>query len=546
MKIYLQFIRCYACKKNLIVFYILVVGFIGLNAIVSLLRPTFQAHIIDDLSNPINKDISFFMILLALFLGMILISYIVSYLQIFIISVIAENIAANVRQSIHDKIGTVKVDFFSKVELSDILVKANKDVDAIKTCGITSIITLVSNIAILVVIPPYMFSINKKIAILDIVFLLCVPFISHLFETAIRRVSEQVLQDYNEITSTLENSYNNWFITRSFQCYQYTHDKYEDKNQKYWINTNKQNLLYILNTLSILVLQFLGMVFIWIIGAKEVFKGNMTVGTIMALMNYQAIILNPIIGIANFANEYQTAIVSLRDINSLLHYPDSKSNGKHIENINEIILKEVSFRYSEFGDAVLKNMNIVFKKGVLYAVCGKSGQGKSTLLNLIAGISDPTSGEIYINGIGRIKYNLLTYWNKIGYVMQRSQFFKDTIRKNMFNAENVAKLDEVARYIDIYDEIYSLPELWETEIRTDPFNFSEGQMRRLDILRNILKETEILLFDEVTANIDVNRRKKFYQLLHALAKDKIIIFSTHNAEELKEADKVIDLSALEN
>ena len=124
MKIYLQFIRCYACKKNLIVFYILVVGFIGLNAIVSLLRPTFQAHIIDDLSNPINKDISFFMILLALFLGMILISYIVSYLQIFIISVIAENIAANVRQSIHDKIGTVKVDFFSKVELSDILVKA--------------------------------------------------------------------------------------------------------------------------------------------------------------------------------------------------------------------------------------------------------------------------------------------------------------------------------------------------------------------------------------------------------------------------------------
>lgn len=123
-------------------------------------------------------------------------------------------------------------------------------------------------------------------------------------------------------------------------------------------------------------------------------------------------------------------------------------------------------------------------------------------------------------------------------------FFKDTIIKNMFYEGNNADLEEIAKYLDILDEINELPELWETEIKTDPYNFSEGQLRRMDILRNILKNPEVLIFDEVTANIDDGRRQKFYDLLHKLVNDKIIIFSTHNMEELKEADEIIDMSVL--
>lgn len=83
-----------------------------------------------------------------------------------------------------------------------------------------------------------------------------------------------------------------------------------------------------------------------------------------------------------------------------------------------------------------------------------------------------------------------------------------------------------------------------TEIKIDPCNFSEGQMRRLDIMRNILKNSQILIFDEATANIDEKRRGRFYQLLHALSREKIIIFSTHNLEELREADIIVDLEKL--
>ena len=139
-----------------------------------------------------------------------------------------------------------------------------------------------------------------------------------------------------------------------------------------------------------------------------------------------------------------------------------------------------------------------------------------------------------------------TYWERTGYVMQRTQFFNDTLRRNMELLHPVTdqELVAIAEALDLYDEIYSLEAIWETEVKVEPCNFSEGQMRRLDIMRNILKNSQILIFDEATANIDERRRERFYQLLHRLAAEKIVIFSTHNAEELKEADIIIDLEAI--
>ena len=111
------------------------------------------------------------------------------------------------------------------------------------------------------------------------------------------------------------------------------------------------------------MIQFIGTVIIWVVGAQEVFKGNMTIGTIMALMNYQTIIMNPIIGIAQFANEYHTAVVSLKDINGLLQYPDQKQgDGEKVTTVNNISLEEMSFSYTESNKKVFDRLNLKFEK----------------------------------------------------------------------------------------------------------------------------------------------------------------------------------------
>lgn len=131
---------------------------------------------------PHSTSLSAFMLLLVVFLGMLLLNYLMNYVQRYIVAVISEEIAADMRQKVEDKLSTVSVNFFEKIKLSDILLKVDKDVSAVKQCGITSIITLVSNIVILVVVPPYMFSIHKGIAVSNIILLVSVPFISRTGE----------------------------------------------------------------------------------------------------------------------------------------------------------------------------------------------------------------------------------------------------------------------------------------------------------------------------------------------------------------------------
>ena len=395
---YLGFLKEYAFKKKLLPYYILTIAIIVLTAGVSLVRPELQGEVIDDLGNPQSTSLSAFMFLLAVFLGMVLLNYLMNYVQRYVVAVISEEIAADMRQKVEDKLSTVSVNFFEKIKLSDILLKVDKDVSAVKQCGITSIITLISNIVILVVVPPYMFSIHKGIAVSNIILLVSVPFISRILGKLIQETSSQVLEGYNSITSVLTNTYDNWFITRLFQCGQYVHDRYFENNQKYKKETNRQNLLYILNTSTILVIQFIGTVIIWVVGAQEVFKENMTIGTIMALMNYQTIIMNPIIGIAQFANEYHTAVVSLKDINGLLQYPDQKQGDrKKITTVNNISLEAMSFSYPESNKKVFDRLNLNFEKGTLYGVHGKSGQGKSTLFKIITGVYQPTEGKVVVN-----------------------------------------------------------------------------------------------------------------------------------------------------
>ena len=446
LKQYFNFLCIYGLRKKLLIFYVVIIIFIILNALISLVRPKLQGNIIDDLSTPSNIERTDFMILLMAFLVMIIFNYLILYVQKYLMTVVAEEIAADVRQKLHDKIATVKVDFFEEIDISNILVKIDKDVEAIKQCGITSILSLISNVVILVVVPPYMFFIHKGIAISNFLLLVSIPCICKVLGGLIQETTENVLYGYSSSTSVLTNNYSNWFIMRIFQCYDYIHSKYEKENQKYKHAKNEQNFLYIVNTFIILLIQFIGTVIIWIVGANEIFKGNMTVGTIMALMSYQTIIMNPIIGISDFANEYHTAVVSLKDINLLIEYPDTKDEEKdRVLEIPCLSFENVCFHYPGVEDMIFENLNISFQKGKIYAVQGKSGQGKSTLFKLILGELKPTEGKIIFkdkNG-QQIHPDLA----KIGYIPQDPTLFPGTIKENitMFNNKLDGETEGVAK-----------------------------------------------------------------------------------------------------
>ncbi|HHV26951.1 MAG TPA: ABC transporter ATP-binding protein [Tissierellia bacterium] len=538
------FLKKYGFKKNIIPLYILIIFLIIISTVISIMRPKYQGILVDSLSNFTHLDKITFYKRLKFFLLILLLSYVVVYIQKYLTSLVSEEIASNLRQDVNNKLSTINNEYYHTHNFSDILLKVDKDIETIKFFGIPTIIKLVTNIATLVFVIPYMFYIDKKITVINLSLLLLIPLLSWIFGTLIQKTTRKVLDSYNSTTNVLNNNYANWKNILLFSCQNYVNFKYKENNQEYKRNLKHRSLLYTLNSALFLILQYGGAVAIWVLGSYKVFAGTMTIGTVLALMNYQSIIMNPIMEFSYFINDYHTAIESIEDLYQFYNYSDMDLGKVKLDVSPSLIrLENVSYSYNNSEEMVLKNISVEFEKGKVYAIIGKSGEGKSTLLQLISGFLTPTKGNIYINNVNLNDLNKKSYWSYLGYTMQRPKFFNDSIITNLNLQKNlsISEIQAKCKDIDIYDDIIGTDSSWDTIITTDTENFSEGQLKRLDISRNLLKKPSILLFDEATASLDAVRQAQFFDLIKDLSNDCIIILITHDMNEVKYVDEVYSL-----
>ena len=184
-----------------------------------------------------------------------------------------------------------------------------------------------------------------------------------------------------------------------------------------------------------------------------------------------------------------------------------------------------------------------FETGKIYALIGRSGIGKSTIVNLLSGEFADYEGEILINDKDMKLLNLRNYRKQIAYVKQKSIFYQDSIYNNLELANKRKKLtvQEACGLIGVKDEIENMHLKWDTILSENTSNLSVGQAKRIDIARNYLKESSIYIFDEATAAIDKEKRELFYKLIKKLAKTSIVILISHNEEDLKYVDDIYEL-----
>ncbi len=220
------------------------------------------------------------------------------------------------------------------------------------------------------------------------------------------------------------------------------------------------------------------------------------------------------------------------------------SKNKNI-NFENIILKEVSFQYEKKIE-IIKNLNLEIKKNQLVGVCGRSGSGKTTFLNLILGLLKPTSGEIIINEKMKLSENLIVWQDKLSYMPQDLFITKDSLRKNItlkedYDEETDKKIFSALKEVDLFDKINSLEKGLDTEISEMGLSLSGGQRQRIVLARSIYHNKDILVLDEVTSALDLQTTESIIKLLQKIKKNKTIIISTHNKNILNYCDKIIDL-----
>ena len=246
--------------------------------------------------------------------------------------------------------------------------------------------------------------------------------------------------------------------------------------------------------------------------------------------------------INDLTQTYQEVSVSIARVNDILEnrlYDDEKFGNKKIDNVKGIIeFKNVSFAYPDEGN-LLNDFNLVIEPNKKIAIVGASGQGKSTLFNLITRIFDPTSGEILIDGINIKDLTEEELRKHISIIRQEPFVFNRTIKDNFKLIDNKIKLSKIREYTKMAyldDYIMSLPKKYDTILGEGGVNLSGGQKQRLSIARTLSKKSEIILFDEATSALDNSSQEYIKKTIDNLVKNHTVVIVAHRLSTIMDAD----------
>jgi ABC-type bacteriocin/lantibiotic exporter with double-glycine peptidase domain len=235
---------------------------------------------------------------------------------------------------------------------------------------------------------------------------------------------------------------------------------------------------------------------------------------------------------------------SLNRISSEIKNFSKKSNAniklkEDIANIYSLNFKNISFRYPSSSTKTIKNISIKLTKNNIYLIKGPSGSGKTTLLNILMGIIKPTSGKILINDKITDIFENSNWFKKVAYVPQKINVLSENVKINIsleFDENQIdnVKIIESLKVVNLYDQFkYRFDE----QLNEDGKNISGGQLQRLGIARALYKESDVIIFDEPTANLDKNNEEQIMNLIYKLKNNRIIILVTHKDIDLKNVDK---------
>ncbi|UZQ51256.1 ABC transporter ATP-binding protein [Clostridium kluyveri] len=284
-----------------------------------------------------------------------------------------------------------------------------------------------------------------------------------------------------------------------------------------------------------------------IIGGRMVLDGKITLGDFVAFNTYLTMIINPIISIGRVINIYQRGMASLDRLNDILNTSSKiKDNGKlvSLKIKGNIEFKNLDFYYPELNEKSLSGINIKIPKGHTLGIIGKTGSGKSTLVNLLLRIYNVEPQKIFIDGIDINNISLENLRSSFGYVPQDNFLFSSTIKNNITFFKDLYSYDDIKSSTEnscIQNSINSFKDKFNTILGEQGINLSGGQKQRVAIARAIIKDPAVLILDDSLSAVDTITEAEILDNLRNIRKGKTNIIIAHRISAIKKADEIIVL-----
>ena len=534
-------------KPWMAVFVLLFIANIA-SVVLSLTGPKLSGDAIDMIKPDGSTDMDAVYYCCALLAGIYALSGVLSYLSTVGMAYVAKKVACRMREDTFNKLISLPVSYFDSRQAGDIISVLSYDIDTVGESLANDVVLVINSVVMIAGSFIMMLTISP---LLVVVFVVTIPisvlltrFIAKRVQPLFRRRSAKL----GELNGFVEEMIAGQKTTKAYGCEEAMIQKFEAKNAQAveayaraeYISTMTGPTNNFMNNLAMTLISVLGALMY-----MYSFGGITRVGQIASFVLYSRKFSGPINEIANVFGEFQSAIAAAERVFRVLEeQPEAPDPEGAVvpENIRgDVAFEHVSFGYIK-GREVLHDLSIEAHKGDVVAIVGKTGAGKTTVINLLMRFYDPDSGRILLDGRDIAAYTRAGLRRCFTMVLQDTWLFAGTVYENIaYGKENATReeVERVCRAAKIHSFIARLPNGYDTYLSDNAVNISKGQKQLLTIARAMLLDSPMLILDEATSNVDTRTEHIIQQAMTRLMEGRTCFVIAHRLSTIRNADKIL-------
>ncbi|MFD2561651.1 ABC transporter ATP-binding protein [Aquimarina rubra] len=480
-------------------------------------------------------------------LGSVLIAAFFTFLMRQTFIVVSRFIEFDLKNEVFRHYQVLSLNFYKKNRTGDLMNRISEDVSKVRMYVGPAIMYSVNTITLFVVVIGYMISIAPELTLYTVAPLPILSISIYKLSVAIHKRSTIVQQFLSKLTTFTQESFSGISVIKAYGIEPQTLENFTKLS-----NTSKEKNIDLVKVQALffpLMVLLIGIsnVLVIYIGGKQYIDGTIQdLGVIVEFIIFVNMLTWPVATVGWVTSIIQQAEASQVRINEFLSQEPEITNSitEKTPIIGNITFDNVSFTYDDTNITALKNISFEINSGQTIAIIGKTGSGKSTILDLIGRLYDVSDGEIRIDGKPIGELNLINLRESIGYVPQDAFLFSDSIRNNIKFGKVNATDDEVlkaAKNAVVHENIQGFSKGYDTVLGERGITLSGGQKQRVSIARAIIKDPSILLFDDCLSAVDTETEEEILNNLNRISQNKTTFIVSHRVSTARNADKIIVL-----
>lgn len=439
--------------------------------------------------------------------------------------------------------------FFNNRKTGDLMAHATNDIQAVRQAFGIGVVMITDSIFLtLATVIIMIITIDTRLTAIALVPLPFIALIMCLFGKAVQSRFKNVQESFSSMTERVQESFSGIRVIKSFVQEVQEIEKFSAANQDY-VDKNMK-LIKVWGAMFPMVAFVASLSFLIALGygGSLVIDGEISLGQFVSFIAYLGLLTWPMMAVGWVINILQRGVASMQRINEILDTAPEiidDENTLQLEDYEPFVeFRNLTFTYPGAAVPALRGINLRIEKGKTLAILGRTGNGKTTLVNLIMRLYNSNKGQLMIGGYDINDIPLATLRKNIGYVPQDNFLFSVSIRDNIAFADpsiDMAAVEKAAQLSQVYDNIIEFPNKFDTILGERGVTLSGGQKQRVSIARALAKDPKILILDDSLSAVDTKTEERILEGLSRVMKNRTSIIIAHRISTIKDADEIIVL-----